>query len=188
MNLGSSMVEKSTFRSRVLQLLQRSRRALRLYSSVSQVGIEGSREFAELQATEWRMTNTFLVREISTLLDEPTNRELAIGLRVLADRLEDEGLSAEGEMHAKQCALVFSAENGDYVRSAVLGKELVILKARMQARQAANHEVNGVLKSARVTPQPELIAQPREIELDSKVIEESNFEPASNVIPLRRRL
>jgi hypothetical protein len=68
----------------------------------------------------------------------------------LADDLKAQYSLAEAELGAKQCALIFAAENGDFTRAAMLSAELISIKARLQARQAAHHEVTEVLEASRL--------------------------------------
>lgn len=167
------MVDSPPFRQRILALLQRSRKALRLYSSVARVGSPQVGEFAEKQAAEWKETNATLVRELSQILEKNGNsiRDCARLLFQLADTLQEHWRTAESELGAKQCNLIFAAENGDFSRAAVLSQELVSLKARMQAKQAAHHELTELLASSRM-------ARPTTVEVE----QEQNYDGGSSLL------
>jgi hypothetical protein len=179
----------STFRSRLVQLLQRSRKAVRLYSSVSKVKPpETNQRFAELQANEWKIANAELLKLLSRIMDVASGKSFVRDVVGLRDRFYRDWRDAEAELHSKQCALVFAAENGDFIRSALMSEQLVIQKARMQARQAVHHEIDQVLRQSR---QIEPSLDPQEDVPETEVVFENmpsfETEQSNNVIPLRRK-
>lgn len=188
-------MEQQTFRSRLVELIQKSRKAMRLYSTIGKSGTRPGGDFADYQAHEWREVNAELVRRLGAALETPDHRRLVANVCVLRDQLNSEFRSAEGEMRTRQRELIVAAEHSDFIRAGNLSRELVLLKARTQASQAAHHELEVVLKRSKVSEglQSEDSAP---IELSSEQVvppkEESTSKPrdaapqVAKVIPLRK--
>jgi hypothetical protein len=172
-------MDQLTFRGRIARLMQRSRKALRLYSSL---GKEGANPHAEAQAQEWKAVNSELLRQLSLLIDLSSPKQLSRDLFLLRDRFLTDWRSSEAILVQKQKELVFSSENGDFVKAALLSSELVVLKARVQACQAAHHELEDVLKSVR------LVTEVSPIKLEASQVVEETETSSHKVIPLRRRM
>jgi len=177
------MIDNPTLRGRILSLLQRSRKAVRLYSSVSKVSANQVGEFAEQQAAQWRETNTFLVRSLTTLLehDGKLTKDFSGILFKLADDLQSQYSLAEAELGAKQCALIFAAENGDFTRAALLSSELISIKAQLQARQAAHHELMEVIGASRLQRSNQSPSESGISETESSETESSQSKSSSNI-------
>lgn len=176
-------MENHTFRSRLAELMQKSRKALRLYTSMGRINNNAHSELNEMQAQQWKEINADLLRQISAAMESPNSRALVADIFTLRDRFYAAWRSAEADVHNKRRDLISSAENGDFIKSAVLGRELVLLKAREQAAQAAHHELQEVLTRSRV-------AQPTiELSQDNVVpeVEEVPEKLFAKVIPLRGR-
>jgi len=148
--LSGAPMESETFRSRLAQLVQKSRKAIRLYTSMGKLGPDRG-EFAEVQVGQWREVNSELLRALSELLDNPNQRALAGQVFALRDRFCAEWRRVEADLRVKQQELISAAERSDFVRAAHLSRELVLLKAREQATQAAHHELEEVLKKSRLS-------------------------------------
>ena len=179
-------MESHPFRTRISQLMQKSRKALRLYSSMGKAGAASvtadneSGEYSEIQVAEWREVNAELLRALSAALAHPGAKRLVSDIFALRDRFHAEWRSREGEIHNSQKALVIAGEQGDFVRAASLARELIIGKARMQACHAAYQELDDVLSQSRVPPPT--------IELSHEHVETPR--PArvlGKVIPIRRQ-
>ncbi len=172
-----------TFRVKLLKLMQRSRKALRLYSSVGRMRNEHANELSDLQITQWKLINAELVKQLSLLLDVPGNRTLSSDVLSLRDRFHHEWRQSQANLHARQDELIALAEKGDFAKVAVLSRELVALKARSQAAQAAQHELSDVLKR--------ISLEHTTVELcDESVVEEVKEVPTAKIIPFmpeRRR-
>lgn len=173
-------MEEQTFRSRLVALMKKSRKAIRLYGSVERGQRDRSAEYKEAQAREWKTINGELLRLLSTALDYPNNRTLTSEIFAIRDRFHQEWTEAESELKKKQQALITAAQNSDFVKGAMLSADLVILKARSQAAQAAHHELNDVIRKSKVSlPTIELS--------DSQVVEKKQIPlKGAKVIPLRR--
>lgn len=169
-----SVMENETLRSRVALLVQKSRKALRLYSSMGRFGGGEGSEFAELQVAPWREVNAELLRELSAAFDNPNTRALTGAILALRDRFYGDWRRIEAELRLKQQELVSAAEHGDFIKAAHLSRDLIVCKAREQAAQAAHHELQDVVKRSK-------LSQPT-IELSSdRAIEPEGNEPAAEL-------
>jgi len=110
-----------------------------------------SNEYADLQVAQWKEVNAELLRELSTALDHPNSRTLTGSILTLRDRFYGDWRRVESELRLKQQELVSAAEHGDFIKSAHLSRDLVVLKAREQAAQAAHHELQDVVKKSRLS-------------------------------------
>ncbi len=176
-------MENHTFRSRLSELMQKSRKALRLYTSVGRLPNAAHSELNDMQVQQWKEVNSDLLRQISSAMESPNARALAADIFTLRDRFYTTWRSAEAEVHVKRKELVTCAENSDFIKAAVLGRELVLLKAKEQAAQAAHHELQEVLTRSRIAP-PTIELSQEQVVPESAVHEERQI---AKVIPLRGR-
>ncbi len=144
-------MEEQTFRSRLLELLQRSRKAMRLYASMGKSHARQPNEFSEMQAAAWQETNAELVRRLSALLDAPHSKRLVNDAIMLRDQIWGEFRVLEKDLHGKQLNLIAASEHGDFAAACSLSKVLVGLKAKLQATQAAHHEFEMVLRRSKLS-------------------------------------
>jgi hypothetical protein len=146
-------MESETFRSRVVNLIARSRKALRLYSNVGKFQSNSLSELTEKQTSAWKQVTADLLKELTVMLEHcRTHRELVDAIFRLRDRFNIFWRDAEAELQPKQKELLSASQSGDFVRACVISSELVLLKARMQAGHAAHHELADVLTKSRVSP------------------------------------
>ena len=186
-------MESMPFRSRLVQLMQRSRKALRLYSNVERLPNDPSSELADVQVNEWRRVNSELLKELGNALEHANQKRIISETFSIRDQFYGEWKMAEADLHRKQRQLLECSENGDFIKASLLAKELVMLKARVQACQAAHHEVQEVLSRSRVA-QPateELPFKPSAPEPLEEAKPEAPAEPreeirVAKVIPLRK--
>ncbi len=164
-------MESETFQIRISKLIQKSRKAIRLYGSVGR----SSGEYTEYQVTEWREINSILLQGLVSAMELPGNKHLAADIFALRDRFYALFHSAETEMHILQKELKHAVEAGQYTKSANLSIRLISLKARVQAAQAAHHELQTILERSH-------IVKPT-IELTHSTPQKAN---GAKVIPLRR--
>jgi hypothetical protein len=156
-------MESESFRSRVMALIQKSRRALRLYSSAgntSLVRLEGvTSELSNAQVAEWREINGLLLRKLTEAIDSPNAKKLVYDVFALRNEFHSLWRTSEGELVASQRELVSCAERGDFIKATSLSTLLVSLKARVQAGQAAHHELDTLIKKSRVVRPPEELSE-----------------------------
>jgi hypothetical protein len=174
-------MENHTFRSRLAELMQKSRKALRLYTSMGRINNNAHSELNEMQVQQWKEINADLLKQISVAMESPNSRALVADIFMLRDRFHTAWRAAEADVHLKRRELISSAENGDFIKAAVIGRELVLLKAREQAAQAAHHELQEVLTRSRVA-QPTIELSQESVVAEVEVVEEK---PTAKIIPLR---
>jgi len=182
-------MDGETFRSRVLNLVARSRKALRLYSNVARFQNDSVSEVTERQTREWKHVTAELLRELTSKLEESkSTRELADALYKMRDQFNEQWRSVESEVHPKQKELILASENGDFVRASVLSAELVLLKARMQALQAAHHELDDVIRRSKISQSTITLANEDIVEERKVGNAASASQTAAKVIPIRKML
>jgi len=157
-------VEKGSLVERVHELLIKSRKAVRLYTSMG----KGS-QASDSQIAEWRDANQTLVRELTDLLASPQTKTVGPGLYRIREIFLSSWKDSEDELKKRHFELTRAAENGDYIKSSLLAQELVVLKARTQASQAAAHEVGQIIEKSKVPAPP--IQLVSEVKPGGKVIE-----------------
>lgn len=142
-------MEDQTFRSRLTLLVQKSRKAVRLYNNVGSISELGGSELTGVQVLEWKNVNSELLRRLSLVVEISNHRRLVAEVFSVRDSFDQEWRSSEVELLRKQSELVSAAEHGDFIRCSALSSSLVVLKARMQAAQAAHHELDLLVKRSR---------------------------------------
>lgn len=139
-------MDSPTLRSRVIKLTHKSRKALRLYSSIARSGSEAS----ELQLQQWREVNSDLLKHLTELLEQRNQRILAAGIVAVRDRFYAEWRSNESELHRRHKEITLVVEHSDFVRASNLSRKLIQLKARVEATQAAHHELQELIEQSRL--------------------------------------
>jgi len=198
-------MESESFVSRVMALIQKSRRALRLYSTAggnSYGRVEGSiGELPSVQVAEWREVNGLLLRKLTEAAEAANTKKIIYDVFALRNEFQTLWRTTESELVQSQKELIASAESGDFIRAATLATSLVSLKARLQAGQAAHHELDLLIKRSKVVrPAAELTEEGATVLstlelLDEQVISEPLSKPeplravggGGKVIPLKRR-
>lgn len=188
-------MESETLRSRIAALVQKSRKALRLYSSMGRLSGGETTEFGELQVAQWREITSDLLRDLTAALDHPNARTLAGAVLSLRDKFYADWRRIEADLKVKQQELIAVAEHGDFIKAAHVSRALVVLKAREQAAQAAHHELQDVVKKSRlVQPTIELSGEAavsggvsREAEPDGiDLLHGERIRVGAKIIPLRK--
>ena len=178
-------MEQETIRTRLMQLMQKSRKAQRLYSTggASVSGRSGtsrneSHDFAEIQVGQWRDVNADLLRDLTNVVSNPNQRGMVGALFGLRDRFYSEWRRVEAELRVKQRDLIVAAEQSDFTRAALLSRDLVLLKSREQATHAVQHELQEVIQKCRLV-QPTI-----ELSSDRAVSERETHAAAGFVAPV----
>lgn len=204
-------MESESFRSRVLALIQKSRRALRLYNNTggqSIVRLEGATpELSAAQVAEWRDINGLLLRKLTESVDSPSTKKVVYDIFALRSEFQNLWRSSESELVQFQRDLISAAERGDFIKASSLAINLVSLKARVQAGQAAHHELDLLIKRSRVVrPAAELSEENATVLSTIELLDEQSVDTADSsssvastyapqklavgagkVIPLKRR-
>jgi hypothetical protein len=204
-------MESESFRSRVVALIQKSRRALRLYTNSAgqaMARVEGaSPELSAAQVSEWREVNSLLLRKLTSAVESPSTKKVVHDIFAIRNDFQAMWRASESELVTQQRELVAAAERGDFIKASGLSVSLVSLKARVQAGQAAHHELDLLIKRSRVVrPAAELSEESATVLSTIELLDEQSVvEPvptrttkpggdmeriavgAGKVIPLKRR-
>ncbi len=150
-------MDNQTFRSRVEGLIIKSRKALRLYStSHRSSGDYRGENHAEAQVKEWRGATSLLLKGLSEALKTQPAKNMVQEVFRLRELFHNEWRCAETDMRTRQKELLSAAEAGDFIRCATNSIDLIALKARTQATQAAHHEIEELLRRSKVVSPIEL--------------------------------
>lgn len=134
-----------TTASKVNRLLQKSRQAFRIYSSMSKSAKAEHNEFADMQAIEWRNINAELVRQLTHIVDKFAAKSLALQIARMRDSLLADYRRVEAELNAEHREIIACAQRADFIRVAQLSRILISKKAFVQAAQAASHELSLII-------------------------------------------
>jgi hypothetical protein len=91
-----------------------------------------------------------LLKKLSEAADSPSTKKLVYDVFALRNEFQTLWRTSEGELVRNQRELVSAAERGDFIKASGLAAILVTLKARVQAGQAAHHELDLLIKRSRV--------------------------------------
>ena len=153
---------------------------------------------------EWRDINSLLLRKLTETADSPSTKKLVYDIFALRSEFQSLWRGSESELVQQQRDLIACAERGDFIKASGLATSLVSLKARVQAGQAAHHELDLLIKRSRVVrPAAELSEEGATVLstielLDEQSVQEVPSVPqpyaqpkiavgAGKVIPLKRR-
>jgi hypothetical protein len=165
-----------------------------------------SAELSNAQVAEWREINSLLLRKLTDSADSPSTKKLVYDVFALRSEFQSLWRTSESEMVQLQRELIASAERGDFIKASGLAINLVSLKARVQAGQAAHHELDLLIKRSRVVrPAAELSEEGATVLSTIELLDEQSVQDshrveaaesftrpklaagAGKVIPLKRR-
>ena len=146
-------MDKETFLQKLGALLQKSRKAQRLYSNMGRTSSEVS-PYSESQIEEWRTISAEIVRQLTSVVNRLNSRNLVAEVISVRDSFYHLWRNSEAALHKAQRELIASSEKGDFIRAVSLAEEAVVLKARVQASHAAYHEFSELLRSSRINQAP----------------------------------
>lgn len=187
-----------SLRLQILEIVQRSRKAARLYSSsltrVNAENLEVNEKLylTEIQTKQWHDANQQLVKYLTVALNQANSVRLRQG--VLDYFFEVKGILEDinRELVSSQTLLIIASESGDYLRAYQLSRHLVKLNAQLQAFQANFYELNravkNLVKQSELSPSKEL---DEAIELQNEGEEHGQDKACrpsqGNVVEFRRR-
>ncbi len=179
-------MNSETFRSRLAKLLQKSRKAVRLYAGMEKRALARNSEYNDMQVQAWKEINEELTRQLTNILNAPHSRQLAADIYSLRDRFYNEWRMTESETHLKHKSLTQAVEHSDFIKAAQLSRELVVHKAKVQALQAVHHEIQGVISQSHVSNSA------IELDVSQELILPETETPnpivrVARVIPMRKR-
>ena len=173
----------------VMAHIQKSRRALRLYSSAGSNGFSrdgSSGELPAAQVAQWREVNGLLLRKLSEAAEAPNTKKIIYDVFALRSEFQTLWRTTESELVQSQRELIASAESGDFIRAAVLSTSLVSLKARLQAGQAAHHELDLLIKRSKVVrPAAELSEESATVLSTLELLDEQVVDEPVKAVPLK---
>ena len=177
-------MESETLQIKISKLIQKSRQAVRLYSSVTRPHPTSRGEFTDFQVAEWKEINMLLVQTLSSIMDIPGKKSLSSDVFAVKEKFYTLWRSAEGDLQRTHADMLHAVEKSDYFKIASLGCELISLRARVQATQAAYNELQVLLGKSRVTkPAVELSHNP----LPEEKVKKGSVQRSAKVIPITRR-
>jgi hypothetical protein len=197
-------MESDTFVSMFVDLIHKSRRALRLYSHAGGHGlshVEGlTPELSSNQVAEWRDVNGMLLKKLSESAESPSTKKLVYDVFSLRNEFQTLWRTSESELTQQQGELIAASERGDFIKASSLAVSLVSLKARVQAGQAAHHELDVLIRRSRVVrPAAALSDENKTVLSTIELLDEQSVDGASaapekmkaagggKVIPLKPR-
>ena len=92
-------MDRETFYEKLAKLMQKSRKALRLYSTMGRMQTEGASELSEVQVREWRNVNSELLRQLSFVMERPNSRTMVSEVVGIRDFFHKSWRDAETELH-----------------------------------------------------------------------------------------
>lgn len=144
------MNEETTV-SKVSRLLQKSRQAFRIYSSMSKSAKAEHNEYADMQAVEWRNINSELVRQLTHIVEKYSAKNIALQISRMRDILLSDYRRVESELNSEHREIISCTQRGDFIRVAQLARALISKKAFVQAAQAACHELSLIVDDSQIS-------------------------------------
>ncbi|MEZ4753111.1 MAG: hypothetical protein R3A13_02235 [Bdellovibrionota bacterium] len=148
-------MDRDTFRSKVIKLVQKSKKALRLYNSMGRLNTGEASELADQQVLEWKAINQTLIKTLTHSIEKLDNKQLSDRVFLLRDQFYTDWRSAEADLKTKQSALIAAVDNQDFIKSVGMSRDLAVLKSKMQASQAACHELQLLIDQNKLNPPAE---------------------------------
>lgn len=152
-----------------------------MYTSMGRMHGNDHGAHSEQQIAIWREVNVALLDTLLEVLEKDNREAIVTDIYRIHDRYSQSWRRFQSELHTRQGALISAAENGDFNKCALLSKELILLKARVQATEAAHCELKQLVDRGN-SRRP--VNERRE---DAISEDDSPLLQQAKVIPLRRR-
>ncbi len=144
-------IMNATVEARVVALMQRARKALRIYASVERTpGDSANAEFVELQAREWRSANEQLLRRLAALVDRGLASLTIARIATIQAEFASELATTRAEYEHQVVRAHDSLARANFVQAAIETRSLVGMKARLESLLAIEQEFATVLRGVRV--------------------------------------
>ena len=139
-----------TFKSKLSKLIQKSRKALRIYSQATTPGKHraSTKPYADQQIAIWYKINEELLEFLVEITRNAHLRKVANESLAYAKLCQRKVITEQQTLHEKHQQLVSYSESGNFINSAKLSSELIQLKASVQARSAVLAELEDLLSYA----------------------------------------
>lgn len=150
LNKDQIKMSDETFKSKLSKLIQKSRKAIRIYSQASTPGTlrSSTKPFADQQIAVWYQINEELLEFLVEITRNAHLRKVANESFSYAKRCQEKVREERQQLESKHQQLVRYSESGDFINSAKLSSELIHLKACVQARGAVLTELEDLLSYA----------------------------------------
>ena len=139
-----------TFKSKLSKLIQKSRKALRIYSQATTPANHraSTKPFADQQIAVWYNVNEELLEFLVEITRNAHLRKVANESLGYAKHCQQKLIEEQEQLDEKHQQLVRFSQSGDFINSAKLSSQLIHLKASVQARGAVLAELEDLLSYA----------------------------------------
>ena len=136
-----------TFKTKLSKLINKSRKAVRLYSTVARPGLGKSNErpYADIQLAEWRMTNEDLLGKLLTIIKNSNIRKAINDIAILKSQYTKTVNDLSLIINTKHRELIETTNIGDFVKIAKISYELIPLKAKLESKKAVLNELEDLV-------------------------------------------
>lgn len=181
-----------SFKVKLNKLIQKSRKAIRIYSSASSSSFSPrgeSKPFADLQLQEWRNANeellSFLIKTTNSINLRKVFKELEIYRNQLLRQLK----AKKAELEEGDRRLSVYLDSHDYVNINMLSKSLVVIKTFVAAKEAVIIELNHVLgiQQSSSLPLSCIYDQHKDEKSDTAMDGVKSISNPSKIIPFRKQ-
>ncbi len=152
-------MESGTFKTRLVSLLQRSRKAVRLYSEMEKS--QDKLNYSDLQIFEWKNINIELLNELQDVISDFYNHKTLVAkVFSILERFQIEESLVSDNLKELKKELSFASQRNDFAKCADVSLRLVGIKAKNQALQAVVHELKQVISKSNLTKPETKIENP----------------------------
>ncbi len=142
-------MSSDTFKTKLAKLIQKSRKAIRIYSTVGRDSIgRPSKPYSDMQLKAWYNINEELLLFLQDVTTKLHLRQVATETLKYAQKLSAQLHPEQIRLNSDHRLLLHFTEAGDFVNSAKLSQELIVLKAKIEAKKAVLNELEDLLSSA----------------------------------------
>ncbi len=142
-------MSSDTFKTKLAKLIQKSRKAIRIYSAVGRDSIgRPSKPYSDMQLKAWYNVNEELLMFLQEVTTKLHLRQVASEILKYAQKLSSQISPEQQKLNSDHRLLIQYTESADFVNSAKLSQELIVLKSRIEAKKAVLHELEDLLTSA----------------------------------------
>lgn len=175
-------MENQTLRVRLAALRQKSLKAFGLYRRIGRGPNSERARLNDLQLNEWKELSADLGKRLTAVVEESNFKNLNAKAFSLRDHFLNLWRTNQTALHARRTDLMRAAEQSDFIKATILSQELIALRAREQACQAAYSELHNILAD-----KADRRADKERAEQNAAVESKIEAEPSmAQVIPLRR--
>ncbi len=180
-------MSSESFLVRFLELMKKSKKAVKLYSSLekaeAKTSLSSKREGYFRQVLEWREANRLLLEMLQSAHLSFQGRALVDKAYAIRDDFFSLYRETETEFHLKVDLLNQLVNKLQFVKAKNLSHELIQFKAKVEAYAAVCSELQDLLDHGKVARGVEVVSPEVNIEVEKIALD---VRP-ENVIPLKRK-